>query len=97
MPKQTETTPTEEEIAQSFAAFIGDLGKRGEDHEDKTRIIFSAAVNAVMLFITATKLLTGDSTEKCRKATIQLLDAQISQMDQQGDEIITWHDGEASA
>jgi hypothetical protein len=91
------TTPSEEEIAQSVAVFIAELGKRGEDQEDKTRIIFSAAVNATMLFITATRLLTGDSTEICRKHVIKLMDEQIAQIDQQGDEIITWHDGEARA
>jgi hypothetical protein len=80
--KKAKTTPTEEEIARSVTTFIGELGKRGEDHEDKTRIICSAAVNAVMLFITATKLLTGNSMQKCRKNVIKLLDEQISKSDQ---------------
>jgi hypothetical protein len=91
-------TPTEEEIAYSVAAFISELGKRGADHHDKTRIIFSVAVNAVMLFITTTKLLTGDTTEQCRKHVMQLVDEQIARSDQEGDRIITWQEeGEASA
>lgn len=91
------STPSEQEIAEKIAYFIGDLAKRGEDFEDKNRIIFSAAVNAVMLFITAIKLQTGDTTEECRKNIIHLIDEQISKMDKEGDQTITWHDGEARA
>lgn len=95
--KESQMTPSEEEIAYGIASFIGELGKRGKDQEDKTRILFSAAINSVMLFIAAIKLTTGDNTETCRKNVMRLMDEQIKKSDADGDEVISWHDGEAQA
>ena len=97
MAEKTVTTPSDQEIGEKVAYFIRELAKRGEDVADKNRIVFSAAVNAVMLFITAVKLQTGDATEKCREHVMQLMDEQISKIDSDGDRIINWHDGEARA
>lgn len=76
-----QTTPTEEEITRSVAALICELGLRGKDQADKTRIVFSAAVNSIMLFICTVKLLTGKSTENCRKQAMELINETIEKYD----------------
>lgn len=90
-------TPSEQEISQSMASLISSLVIRADDNDEKNRILFSAAINAAMLFIVAVKLQTGVSTLSARESVINLINEHISNLDEEGDNIITWHDGEARA
>lgn len=92
-----QSTISVEEISKNVADFIQILARHGDTYDAKNRIIFLAAVNAVMVFIAAVKLQTGCTTAECRKHVIDFIDEKISKIDEEGDQILTWHDGEARA